>query len=182
MTLFICRACRKDKITKCYFKVDKTKCPLLIFPERFRKSLPVIKLLHPELFIKQHKSVFPPLMYILQTLISHGSPKILSKSFLQKTHRVLFKVVVNMPTTPFESMHTNKYFPDRLYPLSKEQYDQFVQKLYEKRNTNTKACYVFTTLILDSNFSRNKITNSKRTGFIKVGLIKKGNKTKLAVI
>jgi hypothetical protein len=162
--------------------MNKTKCPLLIFPEKFRKSLSVIKLLHPELFVKQHKSVFPPLMYLLQTLINNGSPKTLSKSFLQKTHRVLFKVVVNMPTIPFESMHTNKFFPDRLYPLSREQYDQFVQKIFEKRNPNTRDRYTFATLILDSSPSGAKITNHKRIGFVKVGLIKKGNKTKLATI
>ena len=137
----ICRICRKNKAKiNCPINQEKTSCPIISFPEKVSKALPVILLVYPELKVSSLK--YKDITSLINLLMSLEGRLPITKVFLketQKTIRRLNKFIENREITEqeYEKLRKQKRlspiaynFLERLFPLSLDAYDNWAYQVW----------------------------------------------------
>jgi hypothetical protein len=140
----LCRICRKNKAKiNCPINQEKTSCPIIIFPKKISKALPVILLVYPETKVLLQK--YNDMSTLIDLLMSLKGKLPVTKVFLketQKTIKRLNEFIENHKQTAQEYKDLKKQrrlspisrnFPGRLFPLPLDAYNRWAYQVWTKK-------------------------------------------------
>jgi hypothetical protein len=170
----ICRICRKNKAKiNCPINQEKTSCPIIIFPEKISKALPVILLVYPETKVLLQKC--NNMSTLIDLLMSLKGRLPVTKVFLKETKKTikrLNKFIENCEKSKQEYEDPRKQkrlssiaynFPGRLFPLSLDTYNNWAYQIWTKKGKPGFKKQRITGVLIGKGY----VTTNGKTGWAK---------------